>query len=111
MSNIPKVRAALFKIAAALAQACHVDPAELLPGYSMEPTADPQTGRTKFGTRSAAEFLGYSSKTLENWRSTGDGPRSKKVGGRHVYDIADLRAFQSGRTTRPKGKASTKKSR
>lgn len=41
----------------------------------------------------AARFLGYKPKTLAEWHRLGKGPRSRMVGGRRFYDIADLREF------------------
>lgn len=41
----------------------------------------------------AAEFLGFSERTLEGWRYRGEGPIHVKVGGRVRYRMADLRAF------------------
>ena len=45
--------------------------------------------------RHAAETLGLSAKTLQNWRALGKGPRYRKIGARIVrYHRADLAAFQ-----------------
>ncbi|MGB3360808.1 helix-turn-helix transcriptional regulator [Rhodococcus qingshengii] len=41
----------------------------------------------------AAEFLGYTTKTLANMRSLGEGPAWYKIGGRVWYDVADLIAY------------------
>ena len=41
----------------------------------------------------AARFLGYKPKTLAEWHRLGKGPKSRMVGGRRFYDIADLREF------------------
>ncbi|UYP68518.1 helix-turn-helix domain-containing protein [Thalassobacter stenotrophicus] len=35
-----------------------------------------------------------SPRTLERWRYTGDGPRFIKLGGRVIYRIADVEAFE-----------------
>ena len=35
-----------------------------------------------------------SPRTLERWRWAGDGPRFIKIGGRVVYRIADIEAFE-----------------
>ena len=40
----------------------------------------------KRDTRSQAERIGMKPKTLDNWRSTGDGPPYYKVGGKIIYD-------------------------
>jgi len=47
----------------------------------------------------AAEFLGFSGKTLANWSVRGLGPRSVRVDGRVFYYLTDLNAFvaQGGR--------------
>lgn len=53
------------------------------------------------GTPEAAEMLGVSSKTLENWRSIGTGPKFLKIGTRQVgYRIGDLRDWVSARPAR-----------
>lgn len=43
----------------------------------------------------AAETLGVSAKTLQNWRALRKGPRYRKIGARLVrYHVADLAEFQ-----------------
>lgn len=44
-------------------------------------------------TQEAAELLGLSSRTLEKHRTYGTGPVYRKLGGRVVYDVVDLRAW------------------
>lgn len=44
----------------------------------------------------AAKFLGVARKTLEEWHRLGKGPRSRRVGGRAFYSLADLQAFAAG---------------
>lgn len=44
-------------------------------------------------TREAAELLGLSNRTLEKHRTYGTGPIYRKLGGRVVYDVADLKAW------------------
>lgn len=45
--------------------------------------------------RHAAETLGVSAKTLQNWRALRKGPRYRKIGARLVrYHVADLADFQ-----------------
>lgn len=45
----------------------------------------------KRNPKAAGEFLGgIDEKTLANWRSAGKGPAFFKVGGRVMYDDADL---------------------
>ncbi|WP_373886289.1 helix-turn-helix transcriptional regulator [Sphingobium sp. CFD-2] len=41
----------------------------------------------------AAAFLGFSSKTLADWKSKGLGPKSHKLGGRRFYYVSDLESF------------------
>jgi predicted DNA-binding transcriptional regulator AlpA len=43
-------------------------------------------------TPEAARFVGLSARTLEKHRSYGTGPRYRKVGGRIIYALSDLRA-------------------
>ena len=44
-------------------------------------------------TPEAARFLGLSDRTLEKHRSYGTGPVYRKIGGRVVYSVDDLRAW------------------
>jgi predicted site-specific integrase-resolvase len=44
-------------------------------------------------TKEAAEFLGFSEGTLENWRLQNKPPVYYKVSGKVVYDKADLIAW------------------
>ena len=46
-----------------------------------------------FCTKEAARFLCLSARTLEKHRTYGTGPVYRKIGGRVVYAIADLRAW------------------
>lgn len=39
-----------------------------------------------------------STRTLANWRSTGDGPQFTKVGGRVLYSIASIEEWEKRRT-------------
>ena len=47
-------------------------------------------GRRFLRTPEASEYLGLSSRTLEKHRTYGTGPVYRKLGGRVVYDLADL---------------------
>lgn len=38
-----------------------------------------------------------SPRTLERWRWTGEGPAYVKIGGRVVYRLDDVKAYESGR--------------
>ena len=44
-------------------------------------------------TQEAARFLGLSERTLEKHRTYGTGPTYRKLGGRVVYLVDDLRAW------------------
>jgi predicted DNA-binding transcriptional regulator AlpA len=44
-------------------------------------------------TPEAARFLGLSARTLEKHRSYGTGPKYRKVGGRIIYALSDLKAW------------------
>lgn len=44
-------------------------------------------------TPEAARFLGLSGRTLEKHRVYGTGPRYRKIGGRVVYALDDLKAW------------------
>lgn len=53
--------------------------------------------------RQLARRWHLSPRTLERWRSQGEGPAFLKLGGRVVYRLDDIEAFetQSARTTSP----------
>ncbi|ANC91102.1 DNA-binding protein [Azospirillum humicireducens] len=44
-------------------------------------------------TPEAARFLGLSSRTMEKHRLYGTGPRYRKIGGRVVYAVEDLKSW------------------
>jgi predicted DNA-binding transcriptional regulator AlpA len=44
-------------------------------------------------TKEAAHYVGLSARTLEKHRTYGTGPAYKKVGGRVIYAIDELRAW------------------
>jgi hypothetical protein len=44
-------------------------------------------------TPDAARFLGLSGRTLEKHRTYGTGPKFRKIGGRVVYALEDLKAW------------------
>lgn len=48
-----------------------------------------------FGQEQLAERWGISTSTLERWRWSGDGPVFLKLGGRVVYRLADIEAFEA----------------
>jgi predicted DNA-binding transcriptional regulator AlpA len=52
-----------------------------------------RTPRRYLNTREAAEYLGCSAKTLQNWRSLRKGPAFVRIGGKVAYGIADLDRF------------------
>jgi predicted site-specific integrase-resolvase len=51
---------------------------------------------TLLKTPAAAERLGLSTKCLENWRITGEGPVFRKFGRAVRYHVEDLDAFVEG---------------
>ena len=46
-----------------------------------------------YRTPEAAELLKSNHRTLERWRTTGDGPMFIKLGRRVAYRLSDLQAF------------------
>jgi predicted DNA-binding transcriptional regulator AlpA len=52
-------------------------------------------------TRDAGLYLGLSGRTLEKHRTSGTGPRYRKIGGRVIYAVSDLEAWadQGARTS------------
>jgi hypothetical protein len=52
----------------------------------------------RFTTPEAAAFLRRRPITLEIWRSRGNGPRYIKSGGRVLYALSDLLAFEETRS-------------
>lgn len=44
-------------------------------------------------TKEAAHYLGLAARTLEKHRTFGTGPAYRKIGGRVIYAIEDLRAW------------------
>lgn len=55
-----------------------------------------QTPTPLLDTKAAAEFLNVSTKTMERWRWTGEGPRFVKLGGVR-YRLEDLQEFIESR--------------
>lgn len=49
---------------------------------------------THLTSREAADRLRLSTRTLENWRVAGKGPRFAKFGRRVVYPIAEIEAYE-----------------
>ena len=47
--------------------------------------------------RQLAARMGISARTLERWRWIGGGPRYLKIGGRVVYRLEDIEAFEAER--------------
>jgi predicted DNA-binding transcriptional regulator AlpA len=56
----------------------------------MPPTTDPSAF---LRTPHAAKYLGLSPRTLEKHRTYGTGPQYRKIGGRVIYQLADLRSW------------------
>lgn len=44
-------------------------------------------------TKVAAEYLGVSVRTLEDWRAKGSGPKYVRIGHRIRYEVGELDAF------------------
>ncbi|MGS1120707.1 helix-turn-helix transcriptional regulator [Rhodanobacter sp. UC4436_H3] len=44
-------------------------------------------------TKVAAEYLGVSVRTLEDWRAKGKGPKYMRIGHRIRYEISELDTF------------------
>ena len=52
---------------------------------------------THFNQVELAARLKISPRTLERWRWTGEGPAFLKIGGRVVYRLEDVEAYENGR--------------
>jgi hypothetical protein len=52
--------------------------------------SDPHLSQTELANR-----WQMSPRTLERWRFTGEGPRFMKIGGRVVYRLEDIVAFEA----------------
>jgi len=48
-----------------------------------------------YDRKKAAEYLGLQTKTLDNWRTAGRGPRYLKLGARVIYPQSELDAFKA----------------
>ncbi len=58
-----------------------------------------------FNQKQLAERWGISPKTLERWRWLGQGPKFLKLGGRIVYRLEDIEAFEEQRLRQVTGSA------
>jgi predicted site-specific integrase-resolvase len=56
--------------------------------------------QTHFNQADLAARLNISPRTLERWRWTGEGPVFLKIGGRVVYRLEDVEAFEQARRCR-----------
>ena len=54
-------------------------------------------------TTEAGRFLGLSGRTQEKHRTFGTGPRYRKIGGRVIYRLEDIEAYEAAVLTEPKG--------
>jgi hypothetical protein len=63
----------------------------LMPRISITAAAEGFSGR--LDRKDAAAFLGFTPKTLAEWKRLGIGPACHKVGGRVFYRVEDLKAF------------------
>ena len=58
--------------------------------------SEPNTPPSPFlTTQEAAQYLRISTRTMENWRWSNDGPEYRKHGGTVVYHVDDLNAFST----------------
>ena len=58
--------------------------------------SEPNTPPSPFlTTQEAAKYLRISTRTMENWRWSNDGPEYRKHGGTVVYHVDDLNAFST----------------
>lgn len=62
--------------------------------------------KTHFNQVELAERWKLSPRTLERWRWTGDGPTYLKIGGRVVYRLEDIEAFEAEQERRSTAEAS-----
>lgn len=69
--------------------------------FSMD-TNSPSQGR-RLSEREAAERLGISPRTLQDWRRRSCGPVYMKLGRRVAYHPSDLEAFEASCRVQPKG--------
>lgn len=95
-TTVDEMKALVLRIAALCAQAADRETHELLPSYG---TRAPQAKRKyqeneALGTAEAADYLGLSPKTLENWRVRGGGPQFMKMGSRCLYSVQGLNDFK-----------------
>lgn len=58
-----------------------------------------------FDQKQLAERWGISPKTLERWRWLGQGPKFLKLGGRIVYRLEDIEAFEEQQLRQVTGSA------
>ncbi|WP_308417379.1 helix-turn-helix domain-containing protein [Sphingobium fuliginis] len=63
----------------------------MMPRISYDAAATGAAGR--LNRTDAGRYLGVTSKTLAEWRRTGKGPPSHKIGGMCFYYTDDLRAY------------------
>ena len=78
------------------------------PAFFLGPAAVSALNRTEdtvmeklVDSAEAARLLALSPRTLEGWRTTGQGPSFRKLGGAVRYALTDLEAFaQDGKRTR-----------
>jgi hypothetical protein len=60
-----------------------------------KPPADPRIPLRHLNQRDVAQRWSISPRTLERWRWIGQGPRFLKVGGRVVYRLEDIEAYEA----------------
>lgn len=88
----PPSRRSPFAIVTFVRRRSLVAPSKITKGRSMRPDLAVLPPRF-FRTKEAAEFLSLSARTLEKHRTYGTGPAYRKLGGRVVYALEDLKAW------------------
>lgn len=68
--------------------------------YSMQAEPAKPAGEVKYLTPKevSKRFREISTRTLSNWRCLGTGPKYTKIGGRILYPLDELEAWERGRT-------------
>ena len=58
-----------------------------------------------------AERWGFSPRTLENWRCRGEGPPFLKIGGKVIYSLEDVEAYEQEQKRKKTAPARARKRR
>lgn len=98
--NLTKIRTSYLEFSLAVAKSLNIDIGQLLPAFSdiipqnhasLKELPSPQL----LTVERAAEKLGLSKGTLNNWRLIGKGPKFHKIGHRCFYHENDIAGFIS----------------